>query len=135
MSKKKILKVPFDKETDKLYTGAFYQGLYYRAKYDHLCNVKDNYIFETTIKFHKRIPKDAWHNELYMFVDSNGDVFRMFPSDIMDCLESMNCGTLDGKFTFTCKGDYFGIKYVGPRDNTTVIQANTNINHNSIFVY
>ena len=134
MIKKKILKVPFNKETGKLHTGVFYQGLYYRSKYDKIYDIKDNYVFETTIKFHKRIPKGAYHNELYIFIDNNGDTFRMFPSDIMECLESMNYGKLDGKFTFTCKGDYFGIKYLGPRDNMNVMPANTN-GHSSISVY
>ncbi len=113
--KRKFL-VPFDKEGNQLKLPKTYyeKDENGRWKYANVCERKENYIFNDTLKLVETVQDRASVSFKFKSIFSE-KTYWMFVKDLTKMLESvtMSYGQVVGSWTFVKKGRHYGIIYNG----------------------
>jgi len=77
---------------------------------DYGCNMRPNFIFEGVIKITGM--SRGYSAAYFLATDIYGMRYSMFMKDLCEALPYIERGLLRGKFTFTKRGQNFGVRYL-----------------------
>ncbi len=115
--KKKKVRVPFDDFGNQLKVPkVYYANVGGKMKYDHHCEMRDNYEFDALLKL-ESITKDRASVSFEFTNIEQGGTLNMFVKDLTAMLKSatMSSGLISGRWTFVKKGRHYGIIRIGER--------------------